>query len=668
MYGMGITDLSESERLLLDAYKGGTWLDLRTVNERSIRAGVIKALLLGMEAAEPGQAAAVRLRGARVTGSLDMAGTDVSCPVAFEDCGFDDEVRFGECSTRSVRITGSRLPGFDGTRMRVDGILDLSGCVIALPVRLGQARITGQLSLRDTTAGSGPVAVSGEGLSVEGDADCAGLVATGAVSLRGIHVTGSLDLTGASITCPGTGALHLGNALIGGRLIGRGLHVDGETVLHDTTVTRIELGGARLHNPAGNALSAGGLIVSGGMFCTAGFVSFGRIFLVGARLGANLALRGADLRNPGKMALVLDRATIGDCDGSSLTCQGQISLVFTRIASGLSLAGAQLEAGGDQAALVADGAIIEGTMLLERIRTRGMMHMTTARIGQRLILTGAHLESPAGMALFLSGTEIAADMFCRDATVHGGIGLSGARVRGRLELERIRIACPGGQALDARGLQAGEFCFLPAEPVQGTVNLGHARIEIIRDDPALWPDRLALDGLTYQTLDPQLPGGTRLLWLARDPDGYAAQPYEQLASYYNAIGQPSQARRVILARERLHRRSGPPLARLWSLLQDVTVGYGYQPWRALLWLAILLAAGSILFAAVPPPPLPGAAVPHFSAIMYTLDLLLPVVDLGQKHAYNPAGAEQWFSYFLTAAGWVLATTVAAGAARVLSRQ
>jgi hypothetical protein len=110
------------------------------------------------------------------------------------------------------------------------------------------------------------------------------------------------------------------------------------------------------------------------------------------------------------------------------------------------------------------------------------------------------------------------------------------------------------------------------------------------------------------------------------------------------------------------------LARTWSLLQDVTIGYGYQPWRAVAWLAILLAAGSITFAVAPPPPLGASTAPHFNSVIYTLDLLLPVVDLGQKHAFNPGGAEQWFSYLLVAAGWVLVTTVAAGAARVLSRR
>ena len=39
-----------------------------------------------------------------------------------------------------------------------------------------------------------------------------------------------------------------------------------------------------------------------------------------------------------------------------------------------------------------------------------------------------------------------------------------------------------------------------------------------------------------------------------------------------------------------------------------------------------------------------------------------------QHAFNPAGPEQWLSYVLIASGWILVTTVAAGAARVLSRR
>jgi len=291
--------------------------------------------------------------------------------------------------------------------------------------------------------------------------------------------------------------------------------------------------------------------------------------------------------------------------------------------------------------------------------------MRTARIGQQVVLTGARLENPAGNALHVSGTEVAADMPCQGAVIIGGIKLTGARIRSHFDLDQARVLHPGASALDARELQAGELSLRPAEPIEGTVDLSHARVEILRDDPAFWPGTLNLDGLTYLALEPQLPARRRLPWLARHPRRPCTPALRAARRPLRQDRAARQARRVLHAREQLQRQSRPPLARAWSLLQDVTVAYRYQPWRALIWLALLLAAGSIVFTAAPPPPLHLGAAPHFNAIIYTLDLLLPVVDLGQKHAFNPAGTEQWFSYLLTAAGWILATTIAAG---VLGRQ
>ena len=373
---MDINDLSDPERLLVQAYPRGSWVDLGrrsrddvghepgagSQSGRVIRAEVVRAVLLGAATAEPGCAAGLQLRGAHITGMLDLADINIPCAMVFESCHFDDEIRLAESVTRSVRFVGSRFPSFDGTRMHTDGILDFSDCVISTVVRLDQAKITGQLCLDGATVGSGAVAVSADGLSVDGSVKYTRLTATGAVSMQVSQVTGSIDLTDARITCTGSLALAVGNAQIGGRLIGRAMRVDGEMLLHDTRITRVELAGARLHNPTGAALSAGGLIVSGGMFCTGGFTAVGAIWLVGAQLGANLALRKAKLTNPGKIALNLDRATIGECDGSGLICSGQVSLIFARISSGLNLASAQLDPGPGQAALVADGALIDGTL------------------------------------------------------------------------------------------------------------------------------------------------------------------------------------------------------------------------------------------------------------------------------------------------------------------
>lgn len=94
---------------------------------------------------------------------------------------------------------------------------------------------------------------------------------------------------------------------------------------------------------------------------------------------------------------------------------------------------------------------------------------------------------------------------------------------------------------------------------------------------------------------------------------------------------------------------------------------GGEDKRAGAWLLGLLAAGTVVFAAHRPPVLPGAPAPAFNAFLFTLDLLLPVVDLGFKHGYDPQGAQRWIAEALIAAGWLFATTIAAGITRVLRR-
>ncbi|MGH8932336.1 MAG: hypothetical protein ACRDZO_17375 [Egibacteraceae bacterium] len=45
----------------------------------------------------------------------------------------------------------------------------------------------------------------------------------------------------------------------------------------------------------------------------------------------------------------------------------------------------------------------------------------------------------------------------------------------------------------------------------------------------------------------------RLDWLARDPDGYSPQKYEQLASAYRRAGNEQEAQVVAIAKQRARR-------------------------------------------------------------------------------------------------------------------
>jgi hypothetical protein len=445
--------------------------------------------------------------------------------------------------------------------------------------------------------------------------------------------------------------------------------VEGETRLRHARIRgSLDLVGARLRNPGGDALGCGGLVIEGGVWCIKGFQAQGELRFIGARLGGNLTLAGAELSNPGGIALNLDRATLGDLDCTELAVrEGQISLVNTEVASQVTLTAAHLNATPGQPALTAEGCSVGGDAALPQLRVQGEVSMWTSRIGGRLHLADASIENPGGIALRLSRTQIGADMFCDRMTIDGRVTLAGTRIGGHAQLGQVTLTGTDGIALDAEALQAAEFSLLPAKPIDGTVNLSHAKFGVLRDDPTSWPDDLELDGLTYNLLQPHLPARQRLDWLAAGTEDHQVQPYEELAALYSRLGQMAEARRVLHTKERHQRATKTAIGRAWGVLQDISIGYGYQPWRAAIWFALLLAAGSAIFAASKPPPHVNGA-PPFNPVIYTLDLLVPIISLGQKTSFHPTGLEQWLSYLLMGVGWLFASTIAAAIARVIRRQ
>lgn len=328
-------------------------------------------------------------------------GATVASALVCEYCCFEDEIRLVEATSKTIRIVDSRFPGLNGTRLRVDGILNLWGCAVDGTVRLDHARVSGQVCVRGATIvhGTGGVALSADELTVDGGVDWVELTVDGSVHMSGAQISGSADLSGARISCPGARALTLSHSVIGGKLLGKTMQIDGETRLHNCRINgNIQLPGSALRNPDGMALGGGGLTVGGGMFCIDGFTAAGEISLISAKLGDILALPGAQLDNSG-MALNLERATMGDCDLAGLTCSGQISLINASVASRLSLDKARLDARKHDSALNADGMAVGGTASLTGCRAHGEVRMRSARIGGALWLTGARLENPAGVAL-----------------------------------------------------------------------------------------------------------------------------------------------------------------------------------------------------------------------------------------------------------------------------
>ncbi|MQY14011.1 hypothetical protein SRB5_41710 [Streptomyces sp. RB5] len=363
-------------------------------------------------------------------------------------------------------------------------------------------------------------------------------------------------------------------------------------------------------------------------------------------------------------------------------------------------------------------ARVSGTFYLKgTVFEGGRLNLNNARIAGELLLNGASFDRPGDWAVYAGGVEVQGGVFGRDGfTVRGGVRFAGARLHGGLFLEGARLSWPGGTALyminatastvvldqgfAAEGdvalpgaqiqdlltfdgadlaacpqvllprLHAVDLRFTPAVPPADAVDLSGTQVTVLHDTAAGWPERVRLEGLAYGTLRGRDGGDVpwRIGWLARDPV-YSPQPYEQLAECYRRAGHDDDARRVLLARRRRQAATLGPAGRIWSRLLDVTVGHGYRPWLAGLWLAALCLAGSVVFAvsgrehAVKP-----GEGPPFHPFVYTLDLLIPIGGLGQRTAwYVEGGFAGVLSYVLIALGWVLTTTVVAGLSRVLGR-
>ena len=223
-------------------------------------------------------------------------------------------------------------------------------------------------------------------------------------------------------------------------------------------------------------------------------------------------------------------------------------------------------------------------------------------------------------------------------------------------------------SLSLRKVRAGAVKTDAHTELSGPVDLRYAQVDVLTDAPARWPDDLLLDGLVYQQPEAALLVKSRLTWLAKENSGYLPQPHEQLAAAYTSSGHDPAAHEVLLAECRRQRAIQPPALRLWDYVQDWTVGYGYRPARAAGWLTLLLLTATVVFAVHQPPAAKPAEAPPFNAFLLVLDLLLPVVSFGQQQAFHPHGWQQRFAAGLIATGRILATTIATGFTRALSRR
>jgi hypothetical protein len=607
----------------------------------------------------------------------------------------------------SLLLSGSRLHHPGRYALRADR-LQLAGALLANNLDVvGQVRIPGLHSGGNVNfSGAGlhnvdGCALDGNGMHVGGNLVCGRdfvsgqrFSATGWVFLPSVRVQSDLSMRGARLA-PGGG--NKAN-----------LPVDDPYYdVHTTLIAdRIQVGGnADLDQ---------------------GFVSTGTLRMVNAQIGGSLRMTSSNVDiSAGRDAPFDNRAVyldgtqiMGNLDARGMRVTGEWRSLDLGVRGNVRLDGAVLANPGNDV-WVGRRATIGGNFECRDAELYGSMIMQEVQIGANLDLRASRLSRPGRYtrdrnikpSLDIRAGRIGRDVICaagkRAFSSAGEVRMVRATIGRQLTFAGAELGVDGQghNALNAFGAQTQELALTLGRPAQGRITLRQMRCTSLGDNEALWQATggVDLDSFRYDSLTVAIDLADdaavvrRLQWLrAAEGDIYRPGPYDQLAAMLRSVGNEEHADTVMIEKQRRRyvalargfRVLGPFVA-CWSWLQRSMVGYGYRPSRALGWLFLLLVIGTLWFWLYPAHcvPVTGAGGDPASfanyrfcpltnqddhlvwnPFLFTLDLLIPIVDFGNKSRWALTGASQWFAAGLIAAGWILATTVAAGVTRMLRRQ
>ncbi|MFE6617748.1 oxidoreductase [Streptomyces sp. NPDC057740] len=470
-----------------------------------------------------------------------------------------------------------------------------------------------------------------------------------ALRLTGARITGGLDLRFAEVAVP---------------VVLADCRFDEEPLLQGARIRELALPGSSLPGLTADTVQIDGRLVLSRCHLT------GPLALTRAQINGDLDLRDSVITAPGLEAISAVHVTIGgDVLCTNLALQGGFRLSGGSIDGEFDLEGAFLSNPGGHALDAYHVQITEDFTFHPGFRAEGRIILSGATVSAAIGFCGARLNNPGDVALEAVDVSVARNFdLGQGLAVVGGIKLDGSHIGTQLSFRNAMLTHPDATALSLRLIQARETDLRTQRPIDGTVDTRNAQLGTLYDSPDTWPTDLRLAEATYDALAHPLAAAERVAWLRRGTDGYIPQPYEQLTAAYRRLGHEDEARTVLLAKQRHRRSTLPPHSRAWGYIQDATVGYGYRPLRAGLWLLALLACGAIFFSVQSPAPLEAGKAPPFNAVFYTLDLLVPIISFGQEPAFAPRDIGQWLAYGLIAAGWILATSVTAGISRAISRQ
>lgn len=367
-------------------------------------------------------------------------------------------------------------------------------------------------------------------------------------------------------------------------------------------------------------------------------------------------LQSLDIRSSVTGPITADIATVANDFDLQFGDYGPLSLYRTNIGGSLDLSGSRFQVGGGSSVSAIEASIGGDAIFHQGFTTDGVLDFRLARIGH---------------ALSISGARFVGDH--RNGLVAERAVISGPLYWDHLTLNKHTV-----------------------------LDLLDARAALLWDDEQSWPHsgNLLIDDFTYDGFGTDSPvrAPLRLKWLELQPHGYGPQPYAELARALRHQGRVQGAVDVMIAERVALRRYGHlnRMERVWNFILQVTIGYGFEPLRALWWMGGFVLLGAAAFGvgyrmrAITPTheaayqrfietgTVP-SHYPPFNPLVYSLENFLPLVELHQGEYWRPNShrppAEmdpereprpemgrvlRWYLWVHILAGWILTPLLAAG--------
>lgn len=542
---------------------------------------------------------------------------------------------------------------------------------------------------------------------------------TKGISIHGAHITGMLDLSDMEIKFPLrlTGCkfdkkLHLNRTRVQflsleQSIFHKGIsaeliHCDGDIILDYASASDtinfsrsfvagiVSFNGAKLLVPEGYALILTAAHIKGTVFFRENFTAAGQVSLIAACVNGQICFYNANLTSSNGFCLSLDALEIGDSifiDESKF--DGPISIMGAKIGSQLLFDHVTIISQHYPITVAADSIHCKGAVKFSHCTIVGDISFIASELERALMFFNCKINA-YNYALGLDGAKIKDKLMITNVEINGLVSLLSTDIGSQLAFRDCRLECQGQYSIVADDMKVGSQFLIDqnvyignrarlhgitvqgAMVVQNSVfaselDLRWAKVGEYIDDEESWPEKgnLLIDDFEYQSISP-INVEVRKRWLERMLliDGYSPQPYTQLAKVLRKQGYEEATTKILIERQkaRIKHSDLTFLSKTWAHVMGIITGHGYRPARAIFFLIVLWLVGAAVFnintdtmVYAEQASLDGSYTPQFQPLLYSIDTLLPIIELGVEKLWLPTGWMHYYNGVHKVLGWFLST-------------